>query len=209
MVLIPNYKRGSSSFTDDLAAKYVSQRPVEANLGKENTIQELRSWLDECLTAHPESLSPDGQSLSHRFPLPTRVIDVGTDTDPIAKIIQPSSVIHEQYIILSYCWGKQRFLTSVSANIAAHMERLPESNLPQTFTDAIDVTRRLGFRYLWIDALCIIQDSAEDKNNRNRCYGKYLQQLYFDRSCGGRSWSCGRSFANEAPATSRYPISMS
>jgi hypothetical protein len=163
MVLIPNYKRGSSSFTDDLAAKYVSQRPVEANLGKENTIQELRSWLDECLTAHPESLSPDGQSLSHRFPLPTRVIDVGTDTDPIAKIIQPSSVIHEQYITLSYCWGKQRFLTSVSANIAAHMERLPESNLPQTFTDAIDVTRRLGFRYLWIDALCIIQDSVEDK----------------------------------------------
>jgi hypothetical protein len=82
---------------------------------------------------------------------------------PIAKIFQPSSVIHEQYITLSYCWGKQHFLTSVSANIAAHMEGLPESNLPQTFTDAIETTRQLGFRYLWIDVLCIIQDSAEDK----------------------------------------------
>jgi Heterokaryon incompatibility protein (HET) len=112
--------------------------------------------LNECLTTHPESLSHDGQSLPHRFPLPTRVIDVGTESEPIAKIFQPPSVIHEQYITLSYCWGKQRFLTSVSANIAAHMKRLPESNLPQTFTDAIETTRQLGFRYLWIDALCII-----------------------------------------------------
>jgi hypothetical protein len=26
----------------------------------------------------------------------------------------------------------------------------------KTFADAVQVTRRLGIRYLWIDALCII-----------------------------------------------------
>lgn len=37
------------------------------------------------------------------------------------------------------------------------------ASLPQTFQDAIVTTRNLGFRYVWIDALCIIQDSGEDK----------------------------------------------
>ncbi|CCF41923.1 heterokaryon incompatibility protein [Colletotrichum higginsianum] len=37
-------------------------------------------------------------------------------------------------------------------------------DLQQTVRDAIAVTRRLGFRYLWIDALCIIQDCNADKD---------------------------------------------
>jgi hypothetical protein len=32
----------------------------------------------------------------------------------------------------------------------------------QLFQDAISVTRALGIRYLWIDALCILQDSVKD-----------------------------------------------
>ena len=36
------------------------------------------------------------------------------------------------------------------------------TDLPQTFKDAIWITRRLGYQYIWIDSLCIIQDSAED-----------------------------------------------
>ncbi|KXX78515.1 Heterokaryon incompatibility protein 6, OR allele [Madurella mycetomatis] len=34
--------------------------------------------------------------------------------------------------------------------------------LPATFQDAIDFTRRLGLRYIWIDSICIIQDSPKD-----------------------------------------------
>lgn len=39
---------------------------------------------------------------------------------------------------------------------------IPIVDLPQSFRDAVKITRRLGQRYLWIDALCIIQDSIED-----------------------------------------------
>ena len=42
------------------------------------------------------------------------------------------------------------------------MAGIPSSELPQTFQDAISVTRRLQIRYLWIDSLCILQDSPED-----------------------------------------------
>ena len=35
-------------------------------------------------------------------------------------------------------------------------------DMPATFRDAIVTTRKLGYQYLWIDSLCIIQDSVED-----------------------------------------------
>jgi hypothetical protein len=34
--------------------------------------------------------------------------------------------------------------------------------MPKVFRDAVFITRKLGFCYLWINALCIIQDSEED-----------------------------------------------
>jgi hypothetical protein len=36
-------------------------------------------------------------------------------------------------------------------------------DLPQTIQDAIEVTRGMRMKYLWVDALCIVQDSEEDK----------------------------------------------
>ncbi|KAJ5999400.1 HET-domain-containing protein [Penicillium sp. IBT 35674x] len=34
--------------------------------------------------------------------------------------------------------------------------------LPKTFQDAVVFTRKLGYRFLWIDSLCIVQDDSED-----------------------------------------------
>lgn len=43
------------------------------------------------------------------------------------------------------------------------MEAIDPNELPKTLADAIEVTRQLGYQYLWIDSLCIIQDDEEDK----------------------------------------------
>lgn len=42
------------------------------------------------------------------------------------------------------------------------MKNIPEDDLTQTFRDAIKITRALGIEYIWIDSLCIIQDSPSD-----------------------------------------------
>ena len=48
------------------------------------------------------------------------------------------------------------------ASLESRKRRLLLHDLPKTFREAIEVTRRLGVQYLWIDALCIVQDSMED-----------------------------------------------
>ena len=49
-----------------------------------------------------------------------------------------------------------------ATNISDRQEAMDLKDLPATFRDAILTTRKLGYQYLWIDSLCIIQDSVED-----------------------------------------------
>ena len=67
-----------------------------------------------------------------------------------------------KYVALSHCWGKTNTAILKKRTLRTMTNGIDWSKLPKTFQDAIYVTRRLGFRYLWIDSLCIIQDSAED-----------------------------------------------
>jgi hypothetical protein len=44
------------------------------------------------------------------------------------------------------------------------MNHIPLNRIPRTLQQAIQVTVAMGFVNLWIDAICIIQDSKEDKD---------------------------------------------
>ncbi|OMP88650.1 hypothetical protein BK809_0005371, partial [Diplodia seriata] len=67
------------------------------------------------------------------------------------------------YVTLSHCWGATRMdgpLRLLQTNYATM--RAGIANLPRTFLEAVQVARHLQVRYLWIDSLCIIQDSPHD-----------------------------------------------
>jgi hypothetical protein len=68
------------------------------------------------------------------------------------------------YVTLSHCWGPDVSQISrlIESNLAKLMNDIDESAISKSFQDAIAITRGLNIRYLWIDALCIIQDSAAD-----------------------------------------------
>lgn len=96
--------------------------------------------------------------------MPTRVIHIGTTGDVWRlQINEPSNKSQDtRYIALSYRWGQHQQLTLQTSNLKHFKDGLPISGLPKTFRDLVQVARMLGINYLWIDALCIIQNSDED-----------------------------------------------
>lgn len=98
-------------------------------------------------------------SLDENAALPTRVIDVED-----LKVIETTEGQKQPYVALSHCWGlptKESFITTRD-NFDDMKKGFVLDDAPKTFRDAIEVTRALGIRYLWIDSLCIIQQDAED-----------------------------------------------
>jgi len=67
-------------------------------------------------------------------------------------------------VTLSYCWGKTmpEEVKTKTTNIHARSQVGGLPPLLKTLSDAVAITRSLGIRYLWIDALCILQDSIDD-----------------------------------------------
>lgn len=119
----------------------------------------IGDWLGECRSFH-EHCRDTEEAL-----LPTRVIDVGS------ALVEPRLHISGEterasYFALSHCWGpsdpKIPRLVTTRANFKHHCVKLPISSLPKTFRDAVEVTRNLGIRFLWIDSLCVIQGDTAD-----------------------------------------------
>ena len=117
-----------------------------------------REWLRTCVSGHPEESCPK----LHNRPFPTRIIDIGSpDRFEIPRLIV-SSGRHGLYVALSHCWGGEQPLKTTLESLETYCISLPMGSIPKTFCDAMRITGELGFRYLWIDSLCIVQDSCRD-----------------------------------------------
>ncbi|KAF4458667.1 heterokaryon incompatibility [Fusarium albosuccineum] len=98
--------------------------------------------------------------------IPSRLIEINPSTrlrlvtrDELQKACPDGRV---NYFTLSHVWGQGQFLTLAKQNFEDLMKGIDLSMLPQCFQDAVLLTMQLGGRYIWIDSLCIIQDSPED-----------------------------------------------
>ncbi len=99
-------------------------------------------------------------------PLPARLIDVGLDNTESPRLVDTAGQTGH-YVALSHCWGSRgssqiRLTTSSMSRLRQSLE---PSKLPRWVLDAIVLTRNLGVRYIWIDALCIVQDDQEERLN--------------------------------------------
>lgn len=112
-------------------------------------------WLKNCLASHPECRG------SEETFLPRRVVHIGAKHTDI-RLVEHNSPTLGQYNCLSHCWGGAQPLITTTHNIAQHLERIEWESIPKTFQDAIKFTAHLGISYIWIDSLCIIQDSPQD-----------------------------------------------
>ncbi|KAJ4129000.1 hypothetical protein NW768_007527 [Fusarium equiseti] len=143
--------------SDDIESRYVTARPLRVDVGSDAACGQIQTWLDDC-KGHDECSSSYTEA-----PLPTRVIEVSPADQKEPRVVE-SGGQRGTYTTLSYCWGKAPFETLTTSNYTQCIKALNMSTLPLTIQEAIIVTRNLSIPYLWIDALCIIQDSEDDKD---------------------------------------------
>jgi hypothetical protein len=119
-------------------------------------------WFINCITHHAKCRE---QHTTADW-LPTRLIDVGLPRDSqqprLILTSELKSGSNNSYVTLSHRWASTHVVKLESSNIDSFRQCIPLGSLSSTFLDAIRVTRALGVRYLWIDSLCIIQDSLAD-----------------------------------------------
>jgi hypothetical protein len=119
------------------------------------------------------------------------------------------------YIALSYVWGGVGPCLETGTEETKASERSlvsgTDSHLPQdllkTLRDAIELTRLLGERYLWIDALCISQD-VETRSaqiaNMSRIYENALLTIVAAGGSDADAGLCGLSAVREKSESSAY-----
>jgi hypothetical protein len=113
-----------------------------------------KAWLSTCISSHEDCQAPiEG-------PLPSRVIEILDDEN--IRLVLGVHELDSFYVTLSYCWGGPQEIALTEETIAEKQKGFKITSLPATLKDAITVTRELGIKYIWIDSLCIIQDSNAD-----------------------------------------------
>lgn len=115
----------------------------------------FRKWKDCCKEYHGVGC---GQKYPGKRPSQIRLIDVEQRC-----VLERSG--EEIWVALSYVWGNGKTMQTTDENLPQLQQKgsLASEDLPRTLDDAIEVTRCLGVRYLWVDSLCIIQDNDADK----------------------------------------------
>lgn len=147
---------------------------VSTSSSEAQTITSQISWIKECLSTcllHHEgcaSLPPDhvlsGDTSIATKLLPTRLISVASRLDQVC-LVETAELDHladRRYASLSHCWGRKPFLTLRQQNYARFCANIPVDELGTTFREAIVLCQALNIPFIWIDSLCIVQDSRED-----------------------------------------------
>lgn len=139
----------------------------------------MRQWLDDCDSNHRLRCAQ-----THNTPLPRRVVDLGPPSAMNPPILLETDGDCGQYIALSYCWGTLPQVQTTKNHLRQFTESIDESRLSQTIRDAFILTRRLGLRYIWVDALCILQDDSDDFNIEALKMSQYYSKAYLTIAAG-------------------------
>ena len=122
----------------------------------------INHWIRDCSKLHTECWYKSD------IQLPARVIDVSpSDSSQQPRLVARPEELGD-YVALSHCWGPLiessagMYARTLENNLNEMQRGIPFNLLPQNFQDAILTVQRLQLRYLWIDALCIIQDDPAD-----------------------------------------------
>ncbi|KAF7536419.1 hypothetical protein G7054_g4550 [Neopestalotiopsis clavispora] len=113
----------------------------------------VRSWMRSSNSNHQQC-----NQMSAQVSAPLRLIDLKH-----SRVIEADSSY--RYTALSYVWGKttKPLMTRETLPKILLKGGLQCINVPRTIMDAMQFTEDLGYRFMWVDSICIVQDDADDK----------------------------------------------
>lgn len=111
--------------------------------------------------------------------MPTFLVDVGkAHNEENVRVVRNDETCRGTYLAMSYCWGGPQRVMLTTKTLRSFQDKLPIGSLPEGLRDAVRITRRLGHRYIWIDALCIIQDDDDFKQVELRRMNRIYQNAF-------------------------------
>ncbi|EXK86501.1 hypothetical protein FOQG_09769 [Fusarium oxysporum f. sp. raphani 54005] len=140
--------------------------------------------------------------------LPTRVLDLEASCNSGLRLIITKNNLtipqldsyQKRYAALSYCWGSNPATTQLTTTKETLGTRL--SSIPME-----TVCQALCIRYLWVDALCIIQGDAEDWSKESFQMSKIYEKSYLTL-CIAQGDSCSSGFLKKDYTPSNLKINF-
>jgi serine/threonine protein kinase len=125
-----------------------------------------KHWLQECSLEHEACHRQEYNGKQ----LPTRLVDIRPDETggPLVRVVNSadlklcSDAIN--YVAVSHAWSSSE-LTLSTDSLSSMQTAIPRKSLSTSVNNALSAATRIGHRYVWIDSLCVIQDSDEDKKH--------------------------------------------
>ena len=140
------------------------------------SFNQIRLWLRQCEETHQLCRTV-------RFPfgitiLPTRLIHIRGRPKLIELKTRDVNPERMRYATLSHRWLPEDNAKLLRSNLEAMKRAVDTSFLTPVFSDSIAIAKQLGLEYIWIDALCIIQDDTEDWHRESSLMGFVYRNAY-------------------------------
>lgn len=183
------------------AASLFTERLFNTNWNVDGHFLFAREQLAICRKEHPECRA---SGIDGSPEMPTRVLDVGSSSGSTKLVLARARDLREPYLALSYCWGEVVHPTMLNdSNTSAFLEFIDEDTLTAAHRECITIARQLGIRYVWIDALCIIQGNQDDWYDESKrmaeVYGNATLTVIAGRSADSHAGFMSNMLEHKAP----------
>ncbi|PMD29378.1 HET-domain-containing protein [Hyaloscypha variabilis F] len=177
----------------------ISLQTLSLSTASDSMLSLAEIWIKECYDTHPECKAVT-EGLHEG---PTRLLDLGshrTRITPRLVVVDPQKDL-VPYVALSYCWGVPSgdVLKLTAATLVALTRGVDISSFPRTIQDAIYICRKLGYRFLRVDSVCIMQDDPKVWRYEASKMGSIYQGCKFSIAAVDAESSSGGCFVTRRP----------
>ncbi|KAK7509557.1 heterokaryon incompatibility protein-domain-containing protein [Phyllosticta citriasiana] len=169
------------------------------------SFEQLRAWVERCSLTHSRC------NLAHYSGLiPSRLLEI-KDKHPgktVSLVLSHECHSKIRYMTLSHCWGTKPADTKLKLSadtFQALRQGILLGSLTKTFRDAFETVALLDLRFLWIDSLCIFQDSKEDWTRESALMHEVYRHSFLDISAHASSDDEEGCFFNREDARPQVP----